>query len=166
MRRIYFLVPTADSAKRIVSELLLHHIEERNIHVLAKQGVTLDELPEAGLLHKSDFWPSLEQGIAMGAATGLLGGLVAMVLPTGLVLGGAAVLAITLAGAGVGGLMSSMVGVDIGNRRVEQYQDAVERGELLLIVDVPRDRVEDVEALVRRHHPDAECEGVDPHTFP
>jgi EAL domain-containing protein (putative c-di-GMP-specific phosphodiesterase class I) len=62
--------------------------------------------------------------------------------------------------------MSSMVGVDIGNRRVEQYQDAVERGELLLIIDVPRDRVEDVEALVRRHHPDAECEGVDPHTFP
>lgn len=166
MRRIYFLVPNSETAKQIVQELLLSHIEERHIHVLAKEGVRLDELPEAGLLQKSDFWPSLEQGIAMGAATGLLGGLIAMVLPTGLVLGGAAVAAITLAGAGVGGLMSSMVGVDIGNRRIEQYREAVEKGELLLILDVPKARVEEIEALIKRHHPDAECEGVDPHTFP
>lgn len=166
MRRIYFLVPNSETAKQIVAELLLSRVEERHIHVIAKAGIPLDELPEAGLLQKSDFWPSLEQGIAMGAATGLLGGLVAMVLPTGLVLGGAAVLAITLAGAGVGGLMSSMVGVDIGNRRIEQYRDAVEKGDLLLIIDVPRDRVVDVEALIKRHHPNAECEGVDPHTFP
>ena len=166
MRRIYFLVPNSETAKEIVSELLLSHVEERHIHVIAKQGISLDQLPKAGLLQKSDFWPSLEQGIAMGAATGFLGGLVAMVLPTGLVLGGAAVAAITLAGAGVGGLMSSMIGVDVANRRIERYRDAVETGELLLIIDVPWDRVEDVEALIKRHHPDAECEGVDPHTFP
>jgi hypothetical protein len=31
-----------------------------------------------------------------------------------------------------------------------------------MMVDVPRDRVEEIEALVKKHHPDAECGGVEP----
>ncbi len=166
MRRIYFLVPALETTQKIVDELLLARVEERHIHVLGKRGVPLGDLPEAAFLQKTDFIPSLEQGIALGAATGLLGGLVAMVLPTGLILGGGAVLAISLAGAGVGGLMSSMVGSSIGNRRIEQFQEAVDQGEFLVMVDVPRDRVEEVETIVKKHHPEAECEGTDPHTFP
>jgi len=166
MRRIYFLVPNTGFAKKIVDELLLERVEERHIHVLAKRGTPLEELPEATFTQKTDFLPALEQGLALGGATGILAGLVAMALPTGLVLGGGAVLAIALAGAGVGGLMSSMVGSGIGNRRIEQFQDAIEKGELLMMVDVPRDRIEEIEVLVKKHHPEAECEGADPHTFP
>lgn len=166
MRRIYFLVPNLETTTKIIEELLLERVEERHIHVLGKRGVSLENLPEATFLQKSDFIPSLEQGIALGAATGLLGGLVAMVLPTGLILGGGAVLAISLAGAGVGGLMSSMVGSSIGNRWIEKFQPAVERGEFLVMIDVHRDRVEEIETIIKKHHPEAECEGIDPHTFP
>ncbi|RYU60847.1 DUF1269 domain-containing protein [Methylolobus aquaticus] len=166
MRRIYFLVPTIETTRKIVEELLLAKVEERHIHVLGKRGTPLYDLPEAGFLQKTDFLPALEQGIALGAVTGLIGGLIALVLPTGLILGGGAVLAISLAGAGVGGLMSSMVGSSIGSRRIEQFQQAMDRGELLVMIDVDRDRVEDVEAIIKTHHPDAECEGADPHTFP
>lgn len=166
MRRIYFLVPNLGTAKAIVDELLLARVDERHIHVLAKRGTPLEDLPEATFTQKTDFLPALEQGLALGGAAGVLAGLVAMALPTGLVLGGGAVLAIALAGAGVGGLMSSMVGSSIGNRRVEQFQEAIERGELLMLIDVPWDRVEEIEALVRKHHPEAECEGAEPHIFP
>ncbi|WP_434112453.1 DUF1269 domain-containing protein [Methylocaldum sp. GT1TLB] len=166
MRRIYFLVPNIEITKKIVDELLLARIEERHIHVLAKRGTPLEDLPEATFLQKTDFLPALEQGVALGGATGLLAGLVAIALPTGLVLGGGALFAITLAGAGVGGLMSSMVGSSIGNRRIEQFQEAMEKGEFLLMIDVPRDRVEEIEAIIKKHHPEAECEGTDPHTFP
>ncbi len=166
MRRIYFLVPNIETTKKIVDELLLARVEERHIHVLAKRGTPLEDLPEATFLQKTDFIPALEQGLALGGATGLLAGLVAISLPTGLVLGGGALFAITLAGAGVGALMSSMVGSSIGNRRIEQFQEAMERGEFLLMVDVPRDRVEEIEAIIKKHHPEAECEGTDPHTFP
>ncbi|NWG76654.1 MAG: DUF1269 domain-containing protein, partial [Rubrivivax sp.] len=55
-----------------------------------------------------------------------------------------------------------MVGVGLPNSRIEQYQQAIEDGQLLLMVDVHRDRVEEIEALVTRHHPHAELEGVDP----
>ncbi|WP_347257572.1 DUF1269 domain-containing protein [Methylocaldum sp.] len=166
MRRIYFLVPDIEITKKIVDELLLARIEERHIHVLAKRGTPLEDLPEATFLQKTDFLPALEQGVALGGATGLLAGLVAIALPTGLVLGGGALFAITLAGAGVGGLMSSMVGSSIGNRRIDQFQEAMEKGEFLLMIDVPRDRVEEIEAIIKKHHPEAECEGTDPHTFP
>lgn len=162
MRRIYFLAPNIETSKKIVDDLLLARIEERHIHVLAKRGTPLENLPEAGYMQKSDFLPALEQGLALGGMTGLLAGLVAVAIPGGVVLGGGAVLASSLAGAGVGGLMSSMAGGSIGNRQIQQYSEAIDNGELLMMVDVPRDRVEEIEALIKKHHPKAECGGTEP----
>jgi hypothetical protein len=31
-----------------------------------------------------------------------------------------------------------------------------------MMVDVPRRRVEEIERVVRSHHPEAECEGTEP----
>jgi hypothetical protein len=163
MRRIYFLVPTVPSAKAIVNDLLLARIEERHIHVLAKEGTPLEDLPEAKLAQKSDLIPSLERGAAAGGLTGLLAGVVAVTFPpAGLVLGGGALLGITLFGAGFGAWMSSMVGVGLPSSRLKEFESAIARGELLMMIDVPRDRVDDIEALVKRHHPEAELEGLEP----
>jgi hypothetical protein len=157
MRRIYFLAPDMAVAKRIVDDLLLARVEERRIHVLAKRGTPMEDLPEASYLQKSDFVPALEQGLALGGLTGVVVGLVAVAVPGGPVLAGGAVLATSLAGAGLGALMSSMAGSSIGSRRIQQYQEAIESGAFLFMVDVPRERVDDIEALIQRHHPDAEC---------
>ncbi len=43
MRRLYFLVPTVDRATQIVDELLLARIEERHIHIAAKDHHALEE---------------------------------------------------------------------------------------------------------------------------
>ena len=103
MKRIYFLVPNIDVTKWIVDELLLARIAERHIHIIAKPGTSLEDLPEANLLQKSDFIPAVEQGVAIGGATGMLAGLVAIALPaTAPVIAGGVLLASTLAGAGVG----------------------------------------------------------------
>jgi hypothetical protein len=163
MKRIYFLAPDIEITKAIVDDLLLARLEERHIHVLAKRDTPLENLPEASFLEKTDFIPALEQGLAVGGLTGMLAGLVAIALPTGLVLGGGAVLAVSLAGAGIGAWLSSMIGISIGNRRIQQFEGAVERGELLVMVDVPKDRVEEIEEIIRKHHPEAECEGTEPH---
>jgi hypothetical protein len=66
MRRIYFLVPDINVTNRIVDDLLMAKIEERHIHVIAKRGTPLADLPEASLLQKSDFIPAVEQGLALG----------------------------------------------------------------------------------------------------
>jgi hypothetical protein len=163
MRRIYFLAPDVACAKAIVNDLLLARIEERRIHVLAKEGTPLEDLPEAKLVQRSDLIPALERGAAAGGLTGLLAGLIAVTFPpAGLVLGGTAVLGITLFGTGFGAWMSSMVGVGIPSSRLTQFETAIAGGDLLMMVDVPRDRVEEIEAIVMRHHPDAELEGLEP----
>ena len=123
----------------------------------------MEDLPEAKLAQRSDVVPALERGIAIGGATGVLAGIIAVTFPpAGLALGGGAVLGIALAGVGVGTLMSTMIGVDVQNSRIKQFQDAIEKGELLMMVDVPKNRVDEVDDLVKKHHPEAEIKGTEP----
>ncbi len=162
-RRLYFLLPNVQTAKAVVDELLLARIEERHIHVLAREGTPMNHLPEATLLQKSDFVHGLEQGIAVGGATGVLAGLVAVTFPpAGLVIGGGALLGIALAGAGVGAWVSSMIALDVPNVRLKEFQRAVDEGHILMMVDVPKGEVEAVTELIKRHHPEADMHGVEP----
>jgi hypothetical protein len=163
MRRLYFLVPNVDSARKINDELLLARVEERHIHVIARQGTPLEDLPEARLRERSDLIPALERGAAIGGVTGVVAGIIAVTFPpAGLLLGGGAILATGLAGAGVGAMMSSMIGVDVPNSRIQRFHDAIEKGELLMMVDVPTDRVDEIDELVKKHHPEADIEGTEP----
>lgn len=165
MRRLYFLIPTVDSAKTIVDELLLARIEARHIHIAAADHHALVEanLPEASLLQESDFIPAVERGLAVGGATGVLAGVAAVALPgVGLALGGGAILGIGLAGAGVGAWISGMIGISIPSSRLKEFENAIEQGSLLMMVDVPKPRVDEITELVRNHHPEAHVEGTEP----
>ena len=162
MKRIYFLAPNVEITEKIVDNLLLARIDERHIHVLAKRGTPLGNLPEASFLQKSDFIPALEQGIVIGGLAGILLGLVAVAIPSDLNLGGGMVLVCALAGVGFGAWVSSMVGSSIGSRRIEQFKEAIEKGEFLMMVDVPSQRIEGVEQLVKERHPQAVYKGTEP----
>lgn len=163
MRRLYFLVPNVDIAHKVVDELLLARIEVRRMHIIAREGTPLGDLPEASFRQASDFVPALERGIAAGGATGIIAGLIAVSLPgAGLVLGGGALLGIALAGAGFGALLSSMIGVGMPNSRLTEFENAVQSGQILMLADVPKSRVEEIEGLVRKHHPEARIAGTEP----
>ena len=163
MRRLYFLIPDTDSAKVIVDELLLARIEERHIHIAAADHHVLTEanLPEANLLQESDFVPAVERGLAVGGATGVLAGIAAVAIP-GVGLAGGAILGIGLAGAGVGAWVSSMISISAPSSRLTEFEKAIEAGQLLMMVDVPKERVDDISTLVRSHHPEAHIEGTEP----
>jgi hypothetical protein len=165
MRRLYFLIPTIDSAKDIVDELLLARIEQRHIHIASADHHALLEanLPEASLLQESDFVPAVERGLAIGGATGILAGVAAVALPgVGLALGGGAVLGIGLAGAGVGAWASGMIGISAPSSRLSDFETAINQGSLLMMVDVPKKQVEEVTEMVKKHHPEAHIEGTEP----
>ena len=165
MKRLYFLVPTIDSAKTIVDELLLARVDERHLHIVAKDHAPLEKahLPEAGLFEESDFVPALERGLTVGGATGLLAGIAAVTFPpAGLILGGGAILATSLLGAGMGAWVSSMIGVSAPNTQLKRFERAIDEGQLLMMIDVPKARVEEITELVKSHHPEADVQGTEP----
>lgn len=157
MRRLYFLSPDWDSCHALVVDLEEAGIEEKYIHVIAKDTVPLDGLPKATVFQRSDLVYGVEWGVGVGGTAGALGGLLAVTFPpAGLVLGGGAVLLTALTGATLGGLVSAMVSKDVPNHDLEQYEKAIFAGQFLVMVDVPKELVGSYCELIRNHHPEAE----------
>ena len=55
-----------------------------------------------------------------------------------------------------------MIGVSAPSSRLKEFEAAIEKGELLMMVDVAKARVEEITDLVRKHHPEAHIEGTEP----
>jgi hypothetical protein len=161
MRRIYFLSPNVETTRKIVDELRGEKIEDHHMHILAKRDTPLENLPEATVFQKTDFIPALERGAALGGTTGLLAGLIGLRF-AGFAIAGGPLLGILFYGATIGALMSGLSGLEVGNSRVKQYSDAIERGELLVMVDIPKERIDAISKLIIKHHPTARFEGIEP----
>ncbi len=160
-RRLYFLLPDVSCTRQIVNELLLARIDSHRIHVIAREETSLEGLPEANLLQKSDVIHGLEMGLVVGGLTGALGGIIASQLNT-LLAGGALILASSLAGAFVGAWVAGMIGTSVRNSQIKNYQSAVDNGEILLMVDTPRNRVTEIISMIKRRHPEAHGQKVEP----
>lgn len=161
MRRIYFLVPEIATTHKIVDELRSEGIEDRHIHILAKRDTSLEDLPEAGVTIKTDFISAVERGAALGGITGLLAGLVGLRF-AGFAIAGGAVLGILMASATIASLAAGLIGMSLGNSKLKMFEQAIERGELLVLLDVPKDRIEAITKLIIKHHPEATFEGMEP----
>jgi hypothetical protein len=161
VRRIYFLAPNIETTHKIVDELRAEGIEDRHMHILAKRDTPLEDMPEASVFEKTDFIPALERGAALGGTTGLLAGLVGLSF-AGFAIAGGPILGILFFGATIGTIMSGLAGLQVGNSRVKQYEDAIERGELLVMVDIPKERIDAMSQLIVKHHPSAQFEGIEP----
>ncbi len=162
-RRLYFLLPDLACARQIVDELLLARIDHHHIHVMAREDMDVGDLPAANLLQRSDFIHGIEIGLSVGGATGILAGLVAIAFPPdGIVLGGWTLLVTALAGALIGAWVAGMIGTDVPNSQLKGFQSAVAAGQILMMVDVHKDKVESVTNMIRKHHPEADMHGVEP----
>ena len=162
MKRLCFLSPDVQHAEAVVGDLKAHGIDEKHIYALAKPGVPLGDLPDAGP-EDNDFLPAFERGIALGGAAGLFLGLLAVAFPPGgLVIGGGAVLLIGTMSASLGGLLTGMAGAAFPNSRIEAFESDIAGGKVLIMVDVPLDQVTVVNRLIERLDPDVEIEGIEP----
>ena len=162
MRRIYFLLPTAQRARAVVSELLMHRVEWRHMHVIANENVSIDGLPQASLAQRSDLLASLARGAGAGCATGLLAALIALVCPPeGMQIAGGTMVILTLAGVGFGAGVAAIIGVEMRNTRLKRFEEAILRGELLMMIDVPKERVEEIEQMIKFYYAQSHSEGAD-----
>ena len=162
-KRLYFMLPDTNSARQMFDEMLLARIEERHIHFLAKRGTLPDDLPEANVLQKTDVVHGAELGIVIGGAAGLVGGvLVVLMPPGGVTLQLVTILITALLGAFFGAWVSSMVGTQVPNSKLKAFHSEIERGKVLMMIDVPISRVPAIRERVAQRHPEAVSGCIEP----
>ena len=159
-RRLYFLLPDVESARRTADDLLLARVEDRHMHFLARRGTDLAELHEAGYLIKTDCVHGAGVGLGLGALGGAVLGAALVFSPIeGTHPHPLAFFIAVLVGAVIGTWVASMVGASVPNSKLRQFQREIELGKVLLMVDVPLDTVDDIRDVVTARHPEAVAAG-------
>lgn len=162
-RRLYFMLPDVDSARKMMDEMLLARIEDRRVHFLARRGTLPPDLPEATVLQKTDVVHGAQLGIAIGGVAGTLGGLLVVLFPpAGVSLQLVTVLIAALLGALFGAWVSSMAASAVPNSKLKAFHSDIEQGKVLMMVDVPMRRAQEISELVARRHPEAVSGGFEP----
>jgi hypothetical protein len=162
-RRLYFMLPDVDCAQRMMNELLLARVEARHIHFLAKPGIPLGDLPIATVSQRTDTLHGSEIGLALGAALGLLGGVLAVQFPPWYFPVPTVTIAITtVVGALAGAWWTGMVATGIPNSDLKQFEAQFGQGQVLMIVSAPFHRTHEIRERIAKEHPEAVYGGTWP----
>ena len=161
-RRLYVMLPDMASARRTADDLLLARIEDRHMHFLGRRDIGLAPLHEAGVLQKTDVRHAVFLGFGLGVLGGVALGLWLKLTPMeGYSFGVGALMACTLAGGIAGAWFSSMVGISTPSIKLRRFESELEAGKILLMVDVPAARVDEIHMLLSKRHPEAADRGRD-----
>ena len=161
--RMYVTLPVLASAKQLANDLLLARIEDRHMHFLARRGTDLGELHEASYLQKTDAIHGAFTGLVIGGIVGVAVGLLLVYFPPGGVsVQLVAVLIAALVGAFLGIWIAGMMGLQVPNTQLKGFEQELQDGKILLMLDVPASRYEEVRQVIARTHPEAADRGNEP----
>ena len=162
-RRIYWLIPDVASARRVMDDLVQAQVDPAHIHFAGPESADMRGLHAANIWQTSDLVHAAESGLVIGSVVGVVVGLAAALLFP--IVGEGPQWEVAAALAVLGGLFgawsSSMIGISIPSPRLTRFQTAIASGQVLLMVDLPRLRVAEIEALLERAHPEARFAGVE-----
>jgi len=152
-RRLYYLLPDTEHVGAFVDDLKNDDIALHNIHVVVKEGTRLDETLDVHSQNEPDRdyileWYSWRLNlvvffIALFALVRML-----LTLPTFWAALPLAVMAITFS-AGVYFVKN------IPNIHLNEFASALSHGEILMMVDVPAPRLQNVMQHIHNKHPEA-----------
>lgn len=147
--RHVFVADSLDIAEDCVVHARSLGLEDEDISVIARSDVELNVIPQ-NLLDSApmDTVPAAARGLVGGGATGLLFGLIATAIPP---------LGVTLAGAAVFGLVGSLIGTwsaalmgsAIPNEAHREFEDCVEAGKVVIVLDLEEDVLSHAEDLMQ-----------------
>jgi hypothetical protein len=157
--RLYYFLPDIDSARRSFDDMLLSRIEQRHVRFISAAPLP-PGMPEASFLLKTDVLHGAAAGMIVGAILGMAFGALLIVYFD---LGQATVLVTTLFGILFGGWASSMAAAAMPNSQLKEFYPDLENGRILMIVDVPARRVEEIEKMLANRHPEMKFGGEEPH---
>jgi hypothetical protein len=161
--RMYVTLPDLASARQLANDLLLARIEDRHMHFLARRGTNLGELHEASYLQKSDAVHGAFTGLVLGGVVGVCVGLLLVYFPPGgMSIQLVAVLIAAIVGAALGIWIAGMMGLQVPNTQLKGFEQEIDAGNILLMLDVPAGRYDEIRQVIARTHPEATDRGSEP----
>ena len=157
-RRIFFAFPEPRQARSAVNELLAAGIARTDIHAVALDPQTVADLPPANVEQRRDrtwrletaYWQA-NLALFFIALVGLLAALYA----------GKPILAMFALGIMVLTFITGeRFAVRLPHAHLDEQSVPLHHGEVVLMVDVPESRVQDVAQVVSRRHPEVGVGGV------
>lgn len=136
--RHVFCAPDLATAQAAMRAARRAGVENRDLLLVARSDIELHSIRNARKEADTDMLPAAMRGIGYGAATGLLVGVAALLIPafganwTG-------VAAITIAGAIIGGWASALMGAALPDPIRRKFNAEIEAGNILVLVDAERE---------------------------
>ena len=157
-RRLYFLFPKVEHARRVVEELKQAGIDKAHVHAMARADIDISSLPVATPQQKNDkvwfverlFW----NGNLAVFGLALIGLLISLYWGFSVWSGLAIVVLLVTFIAG------ERFAVKVPHAHLNEVKGALAHGEILLMVDIPKQRITEVNDLVYRRHPEGGFGGV------
>lgn len=145
--RHVFATTGVTAAHQAIAAARAHGILDADLSLIARSDIELDRIDDARKEVAMDFVPAALRGTVGGGAAGLLAGLVALAIPTmGVTLAGAG--AIALLGAMVGTWSSALVGASIPDEVRRTFEDEIQAGRILVVVDGEQALLPEAEAAI------------------
>jgi hypothetical protein len=158
LRRLFFVLPDEIHAQRLVADLETAGISHCHMHAIAGHGGHLTLLPPASQRQRHDAVWRLEQTLWYGnlalftiSAIGLLVAVYFTAVAWAVIAAAAMFVTVTA---------GTLFVLHVPNTHLDEFRSALTHREILLMVDVPKSRVAEIETLVERRHPEAEADGV------
>lgn len=158
LRRLYFIIPDETRAVNVVADLEAAGVDRQHIHAIAGKGATLEQLPAASERQRHDTVWRLQQilwtgNLALFAVA--TAGLIVFLLQdsaAGAFLSIAVMILTFLAG--------FLFATRVPDTHLDEFRGVLAHPEVLLMADVPKQRVAEIEDLIHRRHPEATAGGA------
>lgn len=157
LRRLFFLFPNEITAQRAVNHLLQLRIAKRHIHAMCP-GKKLTTLPEATDRQKNDTTFKVERFLWYANLLVFIFALLILVASVIIFNGLLVIASLVLMLATF--IAAEQFVVKVPDVHLTEFTDALSHGEVLLMVDVPRHIVAEVENYIHQRHPEAVIGGV------
>lgn len=156
-QRIVGAFSTEQEATRAIEDLKQQGFGTEDISVIAKDRKEVSSInDETGTKAPEGLASGAATGGVLGGVTGLLAGLGALAIPGIGPIVAAGPIAATLTGAavgaGAGGLVGGLIGLGIPEEEAEEYDEFVEEGRILVLVETDDERSNHVYETFRRNN--------------
>jgi hypothetical protein len=156
-RRLYFTFPDINHTQKVVNELIDFNITSEHMHAMSNNNVGMGELPRASSRQKHGSSHKIERKL-WAINLSIFG--IASVLLLYFWFTQNYTLSIVMLAIMFISIATGFVWASIPCTPVSEFDDAMHHDDILLMIDVPENRIKEVGDKVHRQHPEAIAGGT------